>query len=52
MVSVKSVFPARVGIAVKGVKPDEVGRGDIICAAGAYALRGFSDDYAITGMHH
>lgn len=26
----KSVAPARVGLAVKGVKPDEVGRGDII----------------------
>ena len=26
----ESVFPARVGLAVKGVKPDEVGRGDII----------------------
>ena len=26
----KSVCPARVGLAVKGVKPDEVGRGDII----------------------
>ena len=30
--TVESVFPARVGIAVKGAKPDEVGRGDIICA--------------------
>ena len=27
-----SVCPARVGIAVKGAKPDEVGRGDVICA--------------------
>ena len=26
----KSLSPARVGLAVKGVKPDEVGRGDII----------------------
>ena len=26
-----SVCPARVGIAVKGAKPDEVGRGDVIC---------------------
>ena len=26
----ESVCPARVGLAVKGVKPDEVGRGDII----------------------
>ena len=28
----ESVCPARVGLAVKGVKPDEVGRGDIISA--------------------
>ena len=28
----ESVCPARVGIAVKGAKPDEVGRGDVICA--------------------
>ena len=28
----ESVCPARVGLAVKGVKPDEVGRGDIIAA--------------------
>ena len=28
----ESVYPARVGIAVKGAKPDEVGRGDIISA--------------------
>lgn len=27
----ESICPARVGLAVKGVKPDEVGRGDIIC---------------------
>ena len=26
----ESIFPARVGLAVKGVKPDEVARGDII----------------------
>ena len=26
----ESVYPARVGIAVKGAKPDEVGRGDVI----------------------
>ena len=26
-----SVCPARVGIAVKGAKPDDVGRGDVIC---------------------
>ena len=28
----ESVCPARVGLAVKGVKPDEVGRGDVIAA--------------------
>ena len=30
--TVESVYPARVGIAVKGAKPDEVGRGDVISA--------------------
>lgn len=30
----ESICPARVGLAVKGVKPDEVGRGDVICADG------------------
>ena len=27
----ESISPARVGLAVKGVKPDDVGRGDMIC---------------------
>ena len=31
----ESVCPARVGLAVKGVKPEEVGRGDIISQSGA-----------------
>ena len=31
----ESVCPARVGLAVKGAKPDEVGRGDIISEEGA-----------------
>ncbi len=31
----ESVCPARVGLAVKGVKPDEVSRGDVISADGA-----------------
>lgn len=31
---VESVCPARVGLAVKGVKPDQVGRGDIIALDG------------------
>ena len=31
----ESIFPARVGLAVKGVKPEEVGRGDIISEEGA-----------------
>ena len=30
----ESVCPARVGLAVKGVKPDEVGRGDVISESG------------------
>ena len=30
----ESICPARVGLAVKGVKPDEVGRGDIISQIG------------------
>jgi len=30
----ESICPARVGLAVKGVKPDEVGRGDIISQVG------------------
>ena len=31
----ESVSPARVGLAVKGVRPDEIGRGDVLCAEGA-----------------
>jgi len=31
----ESVCPARVGLAVKGAKPDEVGRGDVISEEGA-----------------
>ena len=34
-----SVTPARVGLAVKGVKPDEVGRGDIISEEGAIEIK-------------
>ena len=30
----ESVSPARVGLAVKGVKPDDVGRGDVISEDG------------------
>lgn len=30
-----SASPARVGLAVKGVRPDEIGRGDVLCAEGA-----------------
>lgn len=29
----EAISPARVGLAVKGVTPDQVGRGDILCAA-------------------
>ena len=31
----ESICPARVGLAVKGVKPDDVGRGDVISTEGA-----------------
>ena len=34
-----SVTPARVGLAVKGVKPDEVGRGDIISEEGTIEIK-------------
>ena len=34
----ESVYPARVGLAVKGVKPDEVGRGDVISEQGAVVV--------------
>jgi selenocysteine-specific translation elongation factor len=35
----ESVCPARVGLAVKGVKPEEVGRGDVISAEGAVDVK-------------
>jgi len=35
----ESVCPARVGLAVKGVKPDDVGRGDIISKEGAVDVK-------------
>jgi selenocysteine-specific translation elongation factor len=35
----ESVCPARVGLAVKGAKPDEVSRGDIISAKGAVDIK-------------
>ena len=35
----ESVCPARVGLAVKGAKPDEVGRGDIISSEGAVDVK-------------
>jgi len=35
----ESVSPARVGLAVKGVKPEEVGRGDVISAEGAVDVK-------------
>ncbi len=35
----ESVCPARVGLAVKGAKPDEVSRGDIISADGAVDVK-------------
>ncbi|QMU55108.1 MAG: elongation factor Tu [Nitrosopumilus sp.] len=35
----ESISPARVGLAVKGVKPDDVGRGDIISEEGAVDVK-------------
>ncbi|MDH3192141.1 MAG: EF-Tu/IF-2/RF-3 family GTPase [Nitrosopumilus sp.] len=35
----ESVCPARVGLAVKGVKPDDVGRGDVISEEGAVTIK-------------
>jgi selenocysteine-specific translation elongation factor len=35
----ESVCPARVGLAVKGVKPDEVSRGDVISQEGAVDVK-------------
>ena len=35
----ESICPARVGLAVKGVKPDNVGRGDIISEEGAVEIK-------------
>ena len=35
----ESVCPARVGLAVKGAKPEEVGRGDVISAEGVFDVK-------------
>ncbi len=35
----KSIYPARVGLAVKGVKPEEVGRGDVISEVGVVDVK-------------
>jgi len=35
----ESICPARVGLAVKGAKPDEVGRGDVISEEGAVDIK-------------
>ena len=35
----ESICPARVGLAVKGVKPDEVGRGDVISVEDAVEIK-------------
>lgn len=35
----ESICPARVGLAVKGAKPDEVGRGDVICKEGVVDIK-------------
>ncbi len=34
----ESICPARVGLAVKGAKPDEVGRGDVISEEGVFEI--------------
>lgn len=34
----ESICPARVGLAVKGTKPDEVGRGDVISEEGSFEV--------------
>ena len=35
----ESISPARVGLAVKGAKPDDVGRGDVIAAEGVVDIK-------------
>jgi selenocysteine-specific translation elongation factor len=35
----ESICPARVGLAVKGAKPEEIGRGDVISAEGAVDVK-------------
>jgi len=35
----ESIFPARVGLAVKGAKPEEVGRGDVISEEGVVDVK-------------
>ncbi len=35
----ESICPARVGLAVKGAKPDDVGRGDVICEEGMVQVK-------------
>ena len=35
----ESICPARVGLAVKGAKPDEVGRGDVISEEGSFKVK-------------
>ncbi len=35
----ESICPARVGLAVKGAKPDDVGRGDVICEEGGVQVK-------------
>ena len=35
----ESICPARVGLAVKGVKPEDVSRGDVICTEGAVEVK-------------
>ena len=35
----QAVCPARVGLSLKGIKPDEVGRGDIITSDGSFEIK-------------
>lgn len=42
----EAISPARVGLAVKGVTPDQVGRGDILCAAAEQTSTELELDFA------
>jgi selenocysteine-specific translation elongation factor len=42
----EAVSPARVGLAVKGVTPDQVNRGDVLCAAAEQTSTELELDFA------